>query len=557
MTTKRWVKGLQRMYPVLGATLLWASLGSEARSQTFLEVSETLEQIQQYSNEVRPNTQGQSIQGASKFRDVRPTDWAFQALDDLINRYDCLVGYPDGTFRGNRPLTRYEFAAGLNACLNQIERLIAEATADLVTRADLETLRRLLQEFEAELATLGTRVDNLEARTAFLEDHQFSTTAKLVGEVSMGLTNLFAGDDVLGNDLDERTLFGARSRLEFLASFTGEDQLMVRLQADGLDDFSEITGTPEGSLGIAGGAGNDLVIDALNYAFPVGDNTLVFVAANAATANDFANTVTPLDGSDGATLALSNFATRNSVYYIPEGAGIGLQHRFSDFLELSLGYLASDASNPGPGSGLLNGGYGAFGQITLTPTENITIAFAYANAYKRDPGVGSNRANLRSFAESQFGVSLPISSNTYTALASLQLNPRIILGGWVGYTTSRTLAAIEVPDPLNPFNVITLQRGDYQAWNWAAMAAFPDLGKEGSIGGLIVGMEPKVTGATSNIENVIGTDPSTSFHIEGFYEYRINDNISITPAVIWLTAPDHNSNNDDIVIGVLRTTFSF
>ncbi|MDY7014765.1 MAG: iron uptake porin, partial [Cyanobacteriota bacterium] len=105
-----------------------------ARETDTVSNSELLQQIESYGSEGRDSSLGQSAQGASKFRDVRPTDWAFQALSDLIDRYDCLVGYPDGTFRGNRPLTRYEFAAGLNACLNQIERLIAEATADFVTR---------------------------------------------------------------------------------------------------------------------------------------------------------------------------------------------------------------------------------------------------------------------------------------------------------------------------------------------------------------------------------------------------------------------------------------
>ncbi|MDD1429076.1 carbohydrate porin, partial [Dolichospermum sp. ST_sed9] len=52
-------------------------------------------------------------------------------------------------------------------------------------------------------------------------------------------------------------------------------------------------------------------------------------------------------------------------------------------------------------------------------------------------------------------------------------------------------------------------------------------------------------------------DPNTSYHIEGFYQYKLNDNITLTPAVIWLTAPDHNDTNDNIVIGALRTTFSF
>ncbi|MDB9314848.1 iron uptake porin [Spirulina sp. CS-785/01] len=143
---------------------------------------ETLEEIQRLNDQ----SQGQ-FTGASQFRDVSPGDWAFQALDDLVRRYDCLKGYPDGTYRGNRALSRYEFAAGLNACLQQMERILAEATADLATREDLETLRRLMQEFEAELATLGTRVDNLEGRVTFLEDHQFSTTTKLNGGVVTSL----------------------------------------------------------------------------------------------------------------------------------------------------------------------------------------------------------------------------------------------------------------------------------------------------------------------------------------------------------------------------------
>ncbi|MFP4299152.1 MAG: iron uptake porin, partial [Spirulinaceae cyanobacterium] len=127
-------------------------------------------------DDLNPEDPMAQVQGANRFRDVSPGDWAFQALSDLISRYNCLVGYPDGTFRGNRPLTRYEFAAGLNACMQQIERLLAASTADFVTRDDLETLRRLMMEFETELVALGERVDALDQRIGFLEDHQFSTT---------------------------------------------------------------------------------------------------------------------------------------------------------------------------------------------------------------------------------------------------------------------------------------------------------------------------------------------------------------------------------------------
>ncbi len=163
----------------LGAVL---AASGDAVANEFESASDLLRQIESYSAEGNGSL-GQDFPGASQFSDVSPSDWAFQALDDLVRRYDCLKGYPDGTYRGNRSLSRYEFAAGLNACLQQIERLIAETTAEFVTRDDLEVLRRLLQEFEAELATLGSRVDNLEGRVAFLEDNQFSTTTKLQGEV--------------------------------------------------------------------------------------------------------------------------------------------------------------------------------------------------------------------------------------------------------------------------------------------------------------------------------------------------------------------------------------
>ena len=63
----------------------------------------------------------------NQFRDVSPQNWSYEALKNLVENYGCIVGYPDGTYRGDRALTRYEFAAGLNACLGQIEKRILEA----------------------------------------------------------------------------------------------------------------------------------------------------------------------------------------------------------------------------------------------------------------------------------------------------------------------------------------------------------------------------------------------------------------------------------------------
>src|SRR5919202_1603402 len=71
------------------------------------------------------------ITNVTQLRDVSPGDWAYEALRSLVERYGCIAGYPDGTFRGNRATSRYEFAAGLNACLQQHERLITSGTQGL------------------------------------------------------------------------------------------------------------------------------------------------------------------------------------------------------------------------------------------------------------------------------------------------------------------------------------------------------------------------------------------------------------------------------------------
>ena len=51
-------------------------------------------------------------------------------------------------------------------------------------------------------------------------------------------------------------------------------------------------------------------------------------------------------------------------------------------------------------------------------------------------------------------------------------------------------------------------------------------------------------------------DEEKYLHIEAFYQYRIHDNIAVTPGVIWITAPDNNSDNDDPIIVTIRTTFT-
>ena len=60
------------------------------------------------------------VTSVTQFSDVYPTDWAYQALAGLVETYGCVAGYPNGTFRGNRAMTRYEAAALLNLSLIHI-----------------------------------------------------------------------------------------------------------------------------------------------------------------------------------------------------------------------------------------------------------------------------------------------------------------------------------------------------------------------------------------------------------------------------------------------------
>jgi hypothetical protein len=511
--------------------------------------TEVLEQINQYNN---PGGESlDQVTNVTQLSDVSPGDWAYEALRSLVERYGCIAGYPDGTFRGNRATTRYEFAAGLNACLQQVERLIAASVEGFVTREDLETLQRLVQEFEAELATLGTRVDDLEGRVAFLEDHQFSTTTKLNGEVIFAISDLFGGDEVdvdtdgdgdddasVGLDFDDNTVFQDRVRLNFDTSFTGRDRLRTRLQARNVATFEALTSnglTREGRLGFEGNEGNDIQLDILGYRFPVGP-AVVQIYANGAGLDDLATTVNPLDSSGSGSI--SRFGQRNPIYRVgDQNAGAGITFAPSGPFRVDLGYLSGEAEDPSEGAGVFNGNYSAIAQVTFQPFEAFRIAATYIHSYDND----NLRHGTGSLA-SQVDVNRPLVANSYGVEASFAFSPQLVLSGWAGYT-----------------DVIVLETGNADVWNYGATLAINDLGPEGSTLGFVVGMEPKLTGASSTVGSILGTrrDDDTGLHVEGFYKLKVSDNIAITPGVIWLTAPGHDEENEDIFVGTIRTTFTF
>ena len=195
----------------------------------------------------------EQVTSVNQFSDVRPTDWAYQALSNLVERYGCVAGYPNGTFKGGQAMTRYEAAALLNACLDRISEVTDE-------------LKKLMAEFEKELAVLRGRVDGLEARVGELEANQFSTTTKLKGKAtfvlgansfggsfdSTPLTAAYSGIPVGTNyadgarELEGATTFNYDVQLDFDTSFTGKDLLRTRLRAGNFADSSWSGGPPVG-----------------------------------------------------------------------------------------------------------------------------------------------------------------------------------------------------------------------------------------------------------------------------------------------------------------------
>lgn len=538
---------LFKVAPILLGASFVAAQAQPAFAQSSNSSSEqdVLQQIDNYNNQGNSNSLNQ-VNSVFQLRDVSPDDWAFEALRNLVERYGCIAGYPDGTFRGNRAMTRYEFAAGLNACLQQIERLIANQSGE-VTQEDLETLQRLTQEFEAELATLGTRVDNLEGRVAVLEDNQFSTTTKLSGNVVFLGVGSFGDEDHEGNlagfDTNGNPGFAYDAVLDFEASFTGRDELKVSFQAaDNGYPFGG-SGIPDGALENDDDTGGNFQLEDLIYTFQLGQNMQVAIGANDFDPDD------TFDYSYGSGAELSNL-TVDGEEALTDGTGteddvgISTNINLTDKISFGVGYTTATDNANNPDIGLFqdynlatNLNYGG---------DNFDIGVAYNLTQTGSPDIDLTR-------------------NSVGARGALRLGSAAEIGGFVEY----------IDEDQNNLNAT----GDFSrdGWSFGANLAIFDIAKEGSKLGLAFAsraffddVESDDAGTPSNGISELGVlntatgvvDPTIeeedrTWIAEVSYDFPVNDNISITPGVIGIFNPNRDSDNNEIFIGVLRGTFSF
>jgi hypothetical protein len=528
--------------------LLAGSLGLIGLAVQAIPASAQSTSVNQLMSNTKQDSVGQ-VTSVSQLSDVQPTDWAYQALQSLVERYGCIAGYPNGTFRGNRAATRYELAAALNACLDQISDRFA-------TKEDLEAVKALQEEFKAELATLKGRVDSLEARTATLEAQQFSTTTKLQGEVVMaGQYGDGLGSGGVPLATDSRATALARVRLNFNTSFTGSDLLQTQLEVgNGGQDFFTGAGlapTAVGSNGITypAGVGNTAGLadlGAVDYA-NVGTNvTLRRLAYSFKPFKDLTVTIGPrlfpsdfVDFNSYANNSAQDFSSGffinnplivNNFVDTPGGAGAGVDWNIGGGpFSVRATYVSAAPTNanggviiPATGTGLdaVNGGlagdpYQATAELEFArpfgkdDKNNFAVRLQYTNSSTLN--VQQNVVGLN--AEATFG--------------------RFGLFGRAGYSINPQIAGTGIAN--NDFFL-----------SWMGGVGVKDLFVPGSLLALAAGQPFIVDGDTN----------PDQFNFEAFYRFPVNDNITITPAVMVITDPA-NTNTETVIQGLVRATFSF
>ena len=541
-------------------------------------------------NKLAETTDVSQVTSVSQLSDVRPTDWAFTALQSLVERYGCIAGYPDSTFRGGQALARYEFAAGLNACLDKINEIISAGLADKVSQEDLATLQKLQEEFAAELATLRGRVDALDAKTAKLEAQQFSTTTKLSGLAFFNLTGATASAPVraersLGNPgspfaaptrvggvpttvnrSNPNLTFGYYLFLNLTTSFTGKDALVTQLVTGNGNSpannfvsagYTNTLGTPFlDQTGVP--SANTFNIRELFYSFPVASNVNVAIGPRLNfyryfDGNRFTNFLT------GATSFNSNGSTLSNS--VDRGSGAVVTWTINPQFRFTAAYLGENTEflNPAvpnfntssnPNQGLFGGTNTLSAELVYSPSRDANIRFLYTRSNIKTNGglIGGATAEPLPYGFADDGLGGPINNATAD---SFVLNFDWLVTKGFGVFGRYSYGSTNI-SPLNP----AVQGGSVNVNAFQFGLAFPDLFKESALAVLSF-VVPHSYSSGRNFLLSGGGDGANQYDLELSYYYPISRNIAIVPAFYAIFNPNSFSTNPTVFVGNLRTQFSF
>ncbi|WP_017296641.1 iron uptake porin [Nodosilinea nodulosa] len=515
------------------------------------------------------------------FSDVLPSDWAFQALSNLVENYGCIQGYPDSTFRGQRSLTRFEFAAGLNACLD----VIVSTLGSDVSEEDLATIRRLQEEFAAELASLGGRVDQLEADTAELQAQQFSTVTKLRGQVFSNLGGGFTNGNILAEGVNifatgprganGRTTVRTISRnpainttnllwLNLDTSFSGSDRLKLQLLTGagtgpanlygsaGLFNTFGTTFVNQG--GVPSGQDFSVFIREFSYSFPVGDSITIDVGPRVNWYAYFDN--------NRYTFFLTGANSFNSsggtqVNAVDRGTGAIAVWDVADWLDVRVGYLAENTEFIGgpkapedPSVGLFGGTSTITGQIGVRPFNNFNLRLLYtrSNLTPNSAGQigGTFSEPIYGFADD--GVGGPLTNAPAdTFLVNFDWTPV----DWLGLFGRYSYGSVDLTSATSRVGI-----GSIDAQSFQVGVAFPNLFREGSLATVSYLVPFSVVSGEQFLASGYG-DGGRQQELEFTYRYPLNRNIALMPSFYWIKQANNFSSNPDIFIFNMLAELSF
>jgi hypothetical protein len=470
---------------------------------------------------VNQYTSSEQVSSITQLSDVKPTDWAYQALSNLVERYGCVAGYENSTFLGGKAMTRFEAAALLNACLDRVTETTDE-------------LNRLANDFAKELSVLRGRVASAEKKIGTLEATQFSTTTKLKGEATFVLGGVdgarLANSSNVGN-----TAFNYDLRLSFDTSFTGKDLLKTRLRSGNFSSQPFGSSSSLFKLDKAETYANTMTLDRLYYRFPALAKG-VYLTAGAQVRNTEMAWVPTAYKSD--ILDFFSVAGAPGVYNKATGSGFGVEwvqpvKKGKPGFVANLNYVAQNGNDSTKGQFDEDGSLNTLAQVGYrAPQYGIAFGYRYGTE-------GTRVRNFNALGGGSGALAANQTSNGYAINAYWQPKKSGIIpsiSGAYGWNTVSLADNRQTP------------RGATDSQTWMAGLQWSDVFAKGNAAGFAIG-------APGNAASLAADQKAIMW--EAFYRYKVSDAISVTPAVFYVSNNQGLKQASSNYGGVIQTTFRF
>ena len=483
----------------------------------------------------------------SQFSDLEPTDWAFQALSNLIEQYGCVAGYPDTNFRGDQSITRYEAAALLNSCLDRVSEITDEINA-------------LIRELDVELALIRGRVEGLEARVGELESKRFSPTAK----INFALFNWYQANQFSGSSKSDKYNgeYGAFTNTYGLipalnVSFTGKDYLSIYGLVGSCGSNNVASGNPllatyAPQCAAQFSSDNSLVLWRMYYSTPVFVDEFKLTVGPRLYAFDFLPVSNAVFGAKAGSMiglrALPLDMLQNAgvpgVYPMINGPGVGLSYN-KDGWSAAAGFVSFNDTSDSTGKGIFDdlSLKESVVQLAVTkPEAGFQLAWTNTNYPLDNNFVFQEGTPLSALP---FNGSVAKVVNSFSGGGYWYITEDLSISGGLKkmyYTADSGNAEIDLSageTASSITGVLTLQ------WERAFMDE------------LTLGLSYGVPSYVIDNPSEHGTDSQPNALL-GFANWSVSNNIQISPWVYWMKgAGGENDPNTSTFGAALMTSFFF